>query len=77
MAPQHRADREARLDGQVTLRGEPVKLTPVEYKLLYHLVRNANQLMTHQAPLDRVWGGGLWRHGQPLEGVHRSRLRQD
>lgn len=41
---------------QVTLRGEPVKLTPVEYKLLYHLVRNAGRLMPHQALLDRVWG---------------------
>src|SRR5581483_2911904 len=40
----------------VTLRGEPVKLTPVEYKLLYHLVRNAGRLMPHQALLDRVWG---------------------
>jgi DNA-binding response OmpR family regulator len=41
---------------QVTLRGQPVKLTPVEYKLLYHLVRNAGRLMPHEALLDRVWG---------------------
>jgi DNA-binding response OmpR family regulator len=41
---------------QVTLRGEPVKLTPVEYKLLYHLARNAGHLLPHQALLDRVWG---------------------
>jgi DNA-binding response OmpR family regulator len=41
---------------QVALRGEPVKLTPVEYKLLYHLVRNAGRLMTHRALLARVWG---------------------
>jgi DNA-binding response OmpR family regulator len=30
---------------QVMLRGTPVKLTPVEYKLLYHLVRNAGRLI--------------------------------
>jgi DNA-binding response OmpR family regulator len=41
---------------EVTLRGQPVKLTPVEYKLLYHLVRSAGRLMPHQALLDRVWG---------------------
>jgi two-component system KDP operon response regulator KdpE len=41
---------------QVTLQGQSVKLTPVEYKLLYHLVRNAGRLMTHQALLDHVWG---------------------
>jgi two-component system, OmpR family, alkaline phosphatase synthesis response regulator PhoP len=41
---------------QVTLCGEPVPLTPLEYKLLYHLVRNAGRLMPYQALLDRVWG---------------------
>jgi DNA-binding response OmpR family regulator len=41
---------------QVTLAGEPVKLTPVEYRLLGHLTRNAGRLMTHDALIDRVWG---------------------
>ncbi|HEY1296843.1 MAG TPA: response regulator transcription factor [Chloroflexota bacterium] len=41
---------------EVTLAGEPVKLTPVEYKLLYHLVRNAGHLVPHRALLERVWG---------------------
>jgi len=41
---------------QVTLRGQDVKLTAVEYKLLYHLVRNAGRLMPREALLDRVWG---------------------
>jgi DNA-binding response OmpR family regulator len=41
---------------EVTLGGQLVRLTPVEYKLLYHLVRNVGRLMPHQALLDRVWG---------------------
>src|SRR5262245_21881080 len=41
---------------EVTIAGEAVKLTPVEYKLLYHLVRNAGHLLPHRALLDRVWG---------------------
>lgn len=41
---------------QVTLRGELVKLTPLEYKLLYQLVRNAGRVLPHQTLLDRVWG---------------------
>src|SRR5579884_642982 len=41
---------------EVTVRGERVRLTPVEYKLLYHLVRNAGRVMPHQALLDRGWG---------------------
>jgi DNA-binding response OmpR family regulator len=41
---------------QVTLGGEPVKLTRVEFKLLYHLVRNAGRLVHYQTLLNRVWG---------------------
>ena len=40
----------------VTVGGAPVKLTPLEYKLLYHLVRNAGRLLPHRLLLDRVWG---------------------
>jgi two-component system KDP operon response regulator KdpE len=59
---------------EVTLRGEPVKLTPVEYKLLYHLVRNAGRLMPHQALLDRVWGDDYGATTDYLK-VYVSRLR--
>lgn len=41
---------------QVRLRGETVPLTPFEYKLLYHLVRNAGRVMPHRALMDRIWG---------------------
>jgi len=41
---------------EVTVAGTPVRLTPVEYKLLFHLARNAGRLLPHQALLDRVWG---------------------
>src|SRR5579864_1725536 len=41
---------------QVTVNGEEVKLTPIEYRLLHHLVRNAGHVLPHQALLDRVWG---------------------
>ncbi|MCC7106467.1 MAG: response regulator transcription factor [Chloroflexi bacterium] len=59
---------------QVTLKGEEVKLTPVEYKLLYHLVRNAGRLMPHQALLDRVWGDDYGATTDYLK-VFISRLR--
>ena len=31
-------------------------LTPTEYKLLYHLVRNAGHLLEHGTLLAKVWG---------------------
>jgi DNA-binding response OmpR family regulator len=61
-------------DHRVTLRGQPVKLTPIEYKLLYHLVRNAGRLMPHQALLDRVWGSDYGATTDHLK-VYISRLR--
>jgi two-component system KDP operon response regulator KdpE len=59
---------------QVTRQGQPVRLTPVEYKLLYHLVRNAGRLMPHQALLDRVWGDDYGATTDYLK-VFISRLR--
>jgi two-component system KDP operon response regulator KdpE len=59
---------------EVTLAGESVKLTPIEYKLLYHLVRNAGHLMPHQALLDRVWGADYDAGPEYLK-VFISRLR--
>jgi two-component system, OmpR family, KDP operon response regulator KdpE len=41
---------------QAVVRGEPVALTGTEYRLLYHLVRNAGQIMTHEVLLAHVWG---------------------
>ncbi len=41
---------------QVRLRDAPVSLTPVEYKLLYHLVRNAGHILGHETLLAKVWG---------------------
>jgi len=40
----------------VTLQGIPVKLTPTEYTLLYHLTRNAGRVLPHQTLLGKVWG---------------------
>ena len=59
---------------EVTVGGQSVKLTPVEYKLLYHLVRNTGHLMPHQALLDRVWGGD-YEAGPEYLKVFVSRLR--
>ena len=41
---------------EVRLRGEPGDLTPTEYKLLYHLVRNAGHVLQHGTLLAKVWG---------------------
>jgi DNA-binding response OmpR family regulator len=41
---------------EVRVKGQPVRLTPTEYKLLYHLVRNAGRTLPHGTLLAKVWG---------------------
>jgi two-component system KDP operon response regulator KdpE len=41
---------------EVSVHGKPVKLTPIEYKLLYQLTRNTGQVLLHDQLLTRVWG---------------------
>jgi two-component system KDP operon response regulator KdpE len=41
---------------EARLRGERLDLTPTEYKLLYHLVRNAGRILPHGTLLAKVWG---------------------
>jgi len=41
---------------KVTIKGEPVRLTPKEHDLLDILVRNAGRVVTHRQILASVWG---------------------
>ncbi len=41
---------------QVFAKGEEVRLTPIEYKLLTTLVRHAGKVLTHRFLLKEVWG---------------------
>jgi DNA-binding response OmpR family regulator len=59
---------------KVTLGGALVKLTPMEYKLLYQLVRNADRVVPHEMLLDRVWGADYGATSDYLK-VFVSRLR--
>lgn len=41
---------------EVVVDGEPVKLRPTEYRLLYHLIENAGWTVPHEQLLAKVWG---------------------
>jgi len=43
---------------KVRLRGEEVRLTPTEFRLLAYLVEHAGQLVAHRQVLAGVWGAG-------------------
>lgn len=41
---------------ELRMGGKRVELTPTEYKLLYHFIRNAGYVLTHGTLLAKVWG---------------------
>ncbi len=43
---------------EVTVRGEAVRLTPTEYRLLRALAESPERVFTHEELLERVWGPG-------------------
>jgi two-component system KDP operon response regulator KdpE len=72
-----RIDLESRV---VTLSGEEVRLTPIEYKLLATLVRKAGHVLTYQQLLKDVWGPRYATQRQYLHvymGHLRNKLEHD
>jgi DNA-binding response OmpR family regulator len=60
---------------EVTVNGDPVKLTPTEYKLLYQLVRNAGRVLPFDTLLSKVWGDE-YRGDMDYLKTYISRLRK-
>lgn len=60
--------------------GEPVHLTPTEYKLLARLVRSAGRVVTHRQLLVDVWGAEFSEHTHYLRlymGQLRAKIERD
>ena len=60
---------------EVSLGGQPVKLTPIEYQLLYQLTKNAGKVVPHRILLGRVWGRDYLEETQYLK-VYVQHLRR-
>ncbi len=59
----------------VTVKGEPVKLTPTEYALLRLLIQHAGKVLTHRQILREVWGREYESETHYLR-VYFAQLRQ-
>ena len=59
----------------VTVGGEPVSLTPIEYDLLRLLAENQGKLLTHPMILRAIWGPAFQEESNYLH-VHVSHLRR-
>ena len=59
---------------EVTREGEPLHLTPLEYKLLATLIRHSGKVLTHRQLLKEVWGPSAVAETQYLR-VYMAQLR--
>jgi two-component system KDP operon response regulator KdpE len=60
---------------QVTVHERPVRLTPIEYRLLVGLVRYPGRVLTHGQLIKDVWGGGSGVEAHHVR-VHMAELRK-
>jgi two-component system KDP operon response regulator KdpE len=63
------------LKRQVYLGDQEVHLTPIQYRLLSVLVKNAGKVLTHQYILKQVWGPAYAENSHYLR-IYMSQLRQ-
>ena len=59
----------------ITQSGKEIHLTPKEFDLMVHLVRNAGKVLTHRALLGAVWGGDYTEQNEYLR-VFNGQLRK-
>ncbi|GGN62103.1 DNA-binding response regulator [Novosphingobium indicum] len=64
---------------EVTLMGEPIKLSPKEYMILHALARNAGQVVTHKRLLAAGWGDAAadLQYLRVYVGLLRQKLEAD
>lgn len=60
--------------GTAELRSEPLKLTPIEFKLLTTLAQHPGKVITHRQLLSAVWGSEYVDETHYLR-IHMGRLR--
>jgi DNA-binding response OmpR family regulator len=60
---------------RVTLDGDDVSLTPLEFEILYTLVRDPGVVMTREQLMDRVWGYRDFGGGRVVDS-HVARIRR-
>ena len=69
------------LDGHTAMQaGRELRLTPKEFELLTHFLRNANKVLTHHSLLGAVWGGDYTEQTEYLRvfiGQLRKKIEPD
>jgi two-component system phosphate regulon response regulator PhoB len=59
----------------VTIDGNSVSVTPIEYRLLHFFMSHPERVFGRQQLLDQVWGNGAYVEERTVD-VHIRRLRK-
>jgi two-component system KDP operon response regulator KdpE len=62
-------------DKQLTINGQKIDVTPIEYRMLRYLMRHVGQILSHEQILQGVWGERYDQENQYLW-VHMSHVRR-
>jgi two-component system KDP operon response regulator KdpE len=60
---------------KVHLDNQPVKLTPVEYRLLVMLLKNKDKVVSYQRILEEIWEKDEWNDTENIR-IYIRRLRK-
>lgn len=65
---------------EITVRGNPIHLTPKEFDLLVYFIRHAGKVLTHRTLLAALWGGNYVEQNEYLRvfvGNLRKKIEPD
>ena len=60
---------------RISFQNQELKLGPTEFKLLHHLMKNAERVHSRSSLLDKVWGDHVFIEERTVD-VHVKRLRE-
>lgn len=60
----------------ITRDGEPIHLTPVEYKIVAYIAKNSGKVITYSSILKNVWGPNMDENDNKILRVNMANIRR-
>ena len=60
----------------ITRDGEPIHLTPVEYKIVAYIAKNSGKVITYSSILKIVWGPNMDENDNKILRVNMANIRR-
>lgn len=60
----------------ITIDGEPIHLTPVEYKIVAYIAKNSGKVVTYSSILKNVWGPNMNEDDNKILRVNMANIRR-